>query len=72
MLKPRTPALKIGTPVAVNIAQGLAITRGVVAASHYDDGWLYRIDVTAGDDCREHRNELGELWVCDTEIESIP
>ena len=38
------------------------------AAAEYDDGWLYRIDVTGGDDCQLHRNPDGELWVSDFEV----
>ena len=60
MPKPKTPPLKTGTPVAIDIAQGLAIAQGVITAADYDDGWTYRIDVTAGDDCREHRDEAGQ------------
>jgi hypothetical protein len=43
--------LAAGTRVTVNIAQG------VIAESHWDDGWMYRIEVTGGDECRDHRNE---------------
>ena len=64
----REPPLRIGTPVEVNIAQGAAVARGVITAADYDDGWMYRIDVSAGDDCHEHRNDAGELWVCDFEV----
>ncbi len=68
MPKPKTPPLEVGTPVQIDIAQGLAIAQGVVTAAEYDDGWLYRIDVTGGEDCGSHRNEAGELWVCDFEV----
>lgn len=71
MPKPKTAPLKVGTPVAIDIAQGLAIAQGVITAAEYDDGWTYQIDVTGGDDCREHRNEAGELWVCDFEVRPI-
>ena len=66
---PRTkkPPLSVGTPVAIDIAQGMSVAQGVIAAADYDDGWLYRIDVTGGDRCDAHRNESGELWVCDFE-----
>jgi hypothetical protein len=70
MPEPNTtqPPLPIGTPVEINIAEGLAIAQGVLAAAEYDDGWLYRIDITGGDDCRAHRNDAGELWVCEHEV----
>ena len=57
-----------GTRVAFDIAQGLNVGRGVITAAEYDDGWLYRIDVTDGDRADMHRHENGELWVCDFEV----
>ncbi len=71
MPKSKKPPLKIGTPVEIDIAQGLAVARGVIAATDYDDGWMYRIDITSGNDCLEHRNEAGELWVNDFEVKPI-
>ena len=68
MPKTKTPPLAVGTPVTISIAQGLSVARGVITAADYDDGWLYRVDVTAGDDCHTHRNPAGELWVCDFEV----
>jgi len=68
MPKTKSPPLAIGTPVTINIAQGLSVARGVVTAAEHDEGWLYRIDVTGGDDCQTHRNSKGELWVCDFEV----
>lgn len=68
MPKRKKPPLRVGTPVAIDIAQGLAVAQGVIAAAEYDDGWLYRINLTGGDGCCEHRNEAGELWVCDFEV----
>ena len=68
MPKTKTPPLRVRTPVKINIAQGAAIAQGIVTAAKYDDGWMYRIEVTGGDDCRTHRNETGELWVCDFEV----
>ncbi len=71
MSKPKKPPLKIGTPVEIDIAQGLAIARGVIAAADYDNGWMYRIEITSGDNCQQHRNEAGELWVNDFEVKPI-
>ena len=70
---PRTkkPPLPVGTPVAINIAQGMSVAQGVITAAEYDDGWLYRIDVTGGDACDAHRNDSGELWVCDFEVAPV-
>ena len=71
MPKPKKPPLETGTPVVIDIAQGLAIAQGVITAADYDDGWMYRIDVTGGHDCHAHRDEAGELWVCDFEVRPI-
>ncbi len=68
MPKPKTPPLPIGTSVNIDIAQGHSVAEGIIAAAEYDDGWLYRVDLTGGDDCHLHRNEAGELWVCDFEV----
>jgi hypothetical protein len=71
MTKPKKPPLETGTPVAIDIAQGLAVAQGIITGADYDDGWVYRVDVTSGDGCQEHRNEAGELWVCDFEVRPI-
>ena len=52
MSRVRTEPLPAGTPVSVDIAQGLAVAEGAIAESRWDDGWMYRVDVTGGDDCR--------------------
>jgi hypothetical protein len=49
MPKAKNPPLPIGTPVAIDIAQGLSVARGTITAAEYDDGWMYRIDITGGD-----------------------
>ncbi len=64
----RTAPLPNGTPVEVNIADGMGVAQGVIVAAEYDDGWLYRIKTTGGDDCRTHRNDAGELWAWDFEV----
>jgi hypothetical protein len=68
MPKAKNPPLPIGTPVAIDIAQGLSVARGTITAAEYDDGWMYQIDITGGDRCDAHRNDSGELWVCDFEV----
>ena len=60
-----------GTAVDVDIAQGLARCQGRIAEADYDDGWLYRIEVTTGDACDDHRNEKGDLWVCQFEVKPL-
>lgn len=72
MEKPTDKAIRVGTPVAIDIAQGLAVARGIVTDALRDaDGWLYRINITEGDRCDEHRNADGELWVCGFEIRPV-
>jgi hypothetical protein len=67
----KTPPLPIGTRVQIDIAQGMDVAKGVIRDAEYDDGWSYRVDVTGGDDCREHRDQAGELWVCDFEVHPL-
>ena len=63
-----TQRLPNGTRVRMDIAQGLDRCEGVIADAEYDDGWLYRIEVAAGDPCDTHREDNGDLWVCDFEV----
>ena len=60
-----------GTVVDVDIAQGLAHCQGRIAEAEYDGGWLYRIEVTAGDAGDDHRNEKDDLWVCQFEVKPL-
>ena len=69
MPKPKTPPLPIGTLVNIDIAQGDCIAHGVVREAEYDEGWHYRVEVTGGDDCNRHREQSGELWCCDFEVQ---
>jgi hypothetical protein len=68
--KPREP-YPVNTLVDINIAQGLDVARGRVLESEFDEGWLYRVEVTAGSLCKTHRNDKGELWVCDFEATPV-
>jgi len=63
--------LKPGTRVRFDIAQGLAVGEGIVCEADYDDGWLYRIDVTGGSRGDIHRGADGELWVCEFEVQPV-
>jgi len=67
----RQQPLPNGTAVAVDIAQGQARCRGRIVEADCDGGWLYRIEVATGDACDEHRNEKGDLWVCDFEVRKL-
>ena len=63
--------LPADTVVDVDIAQGLARCRGRILEAENDDGWLYRIEVTGGDACDDHRHADGELWVCEFEVQPL-
>ena len=63
--------LPIHTEVDVDIAQGLTRCRGRIVEAEYDDGWLYRIEVTEGHACDDHRNADGDLWICQFEVTPV-
>ena len=65
--------LAIGTPVAINIAQGMHRARGTIRETCSDEGGVcYRVDITGGDDCNLHRNKHGELWINAFEVRRLP
>ena len=65
-------AIALGTRVAIGIDQGLQKAEGVVRDFYSDDdGTYYRVDVTSGDKCNEHRDADGELWVCQFEVKPL-
>ena len=65
--------IAIGTRVAVSIDQGLQKAEGIVREVETDDtGTTYRVDITSGDQCNEHRTADGELWVCQFEVKPLP
>ncbi len=68
MKRPDAKPLPPGTPVNIDIAQGHAVAEGEILESYWDDGWMYQVRVTAGDDCAAHREKDGQLWVCDFEV----
>ncbi len=66
-------AIAVGARVAISIDQGLQKADGVVRDFYSDDaGTYYRVDVTNGDLCNDHRAADGELWVCQFEIKPLP
>ena len=65
----QTHPFPIGTQVVFDIAEGHAIGKAVIISAVHDDGWLYCLDVFEGDRANDHRNERGELWVCDFEVQ---
>lgn len=56
------------TKVMVRSEQLEGECEGLVTAGRFDDGWLDRIEVTSGDRLDPHRDDQGELWVCDFEV----
>lgn len=66
--------LPIGTKVAFDIGQGLDTGKALITDVYKDqeDGHLYyQLDVIEGSKSDLHRNEKGELWVNDFEVEAI-
>jgi hypothetical protein len=71
--RPAVKPLTVGTRVAVDIGQGLDVVQGTIAEAEYDTGqWLYRIDTPGGNECPDHRNKDGELWVWHSEVKPLP
>ena len=72
--RPAKPApIAVGTRVRIRIDQGMQKAVGVVRAVETDEtDTFYRVDVTEGDRCDEHRTPDGELWVCPFEITPLP
>lgn len=58
-----------GTRAYVRSEHFVEECEGVITTGEYDGGWLYRVEVTNGDPLNAHRNEDGELWVCDFEVQ---
>ena len=67
----RPPRLPDGTRVRVQSEHFVERCEGVITAAEFDGGWLYRVDVTAGDGLDAQRNENGELWVNDFEVRPV-
>ncbi len=68
-IKRRSPRLPDGTRVHVRSDHFAGECDGVIAAAEFDDGWLYRVEVIRGDRLARERNDAGELWVCDFEVQ---
>jgi hypothetical protein len=66
--KNRPPRLPNGTPVHVKSGHFAEECDGVVTMGEYDGGWLYRVEVTAGDAPAVARNKEGEYWFWDFEV----
>ena len=67
----RPPGLEVGTRVHVKSEHFVEECDAVITEAEYSGGWLYRIDVAAGDRMGAHRETSGELWVCDFEVQPL-
>ena len=68
----RPPRLPNGTPVHVRSDHFPEECDGRITKGRRDGGgWVYRVEVTAGDRLDAHRNHEGELWVCDFEVQPL-
>lgn len=65
------PRLPDGTRVHVRSDHFAHECDGRITAAEYDDGWLYRIEVTGGDRLDSERDAKGELWVCGFEVRPV-
>ena len=65
----RPQRLPDGTRVFVRSDHFAERCEGVITMGRYDEGWLYRIEVAAGDRLDSERNADGKLWVCDFEVQ---
>jgi hypothetical protein len=65
----KPPRLPDGTVVHVRSEHFVEECDGVISGAFYSYGWLYRIEVTAGDRLDAHRHDDGELWICDFEVQ---
>ena len=65
----RPQRLPDGTRVFVRSDHFAGQCEGIITMGRYDEGWLYCIEVTAGDRLDSERNDDGELWVCDFEVQ---
>jgi hypothetical protein len=67
----RPPRLPNGTRVHVKSDHFAGECDGRITKGEFDGGWLYRVEVTAGAHLDEFRNEDGELWVYDQEVQPL-
>jgi len=44
----------------------------VIREAVYDEGWIYRVEVTGGGKPEAATNEDGSVWVCEFELQLLP
>jgi hypothetical protein len=67
----RPPRLANGTPVHVKSGHFAEECDGRITMGEFDGGWLYRVEVTAGDAPAVARNKEGEYWFWDFEVSPL-
>ena len=61
-----------GTSVHVRSAHFTEECDGVIREATYDEGWIYRIEMTGGEKPQAATNEDGSVWVCEFELQPVP
>ena len=68
----RPARLPDGTSVHVRSAHFTEECDAVIREATYDEGWIYRIEVTRGDKPEAATHDDGSVWVCDFELQPVP
>ena len=67
----RPPRLPNGTRVHVRSDHFVEECDAVVTKGEWDDGWLYRVNVTAGQTPKDAKHDDGTVWVWDFEVTAL-
>ena len=67
----RPPRLKNGTRVHVRSDHFVEECDAVITKGEWDDGWLYRVEVTAGQTPKDAQHDDGTVWVWDFEVTAL-
>ena len=67
----RPPRLPNGTRVHVRSDHFAEECDAVVTKGEWDDGWLYRVNVTAGQTPKDAQHKDGTVWVWDFEVTAL-
>ena len=65
------PMIPIDTRVHVRSPHFREECDGVIREAVFDDGWLYRIEVLAGQEPEAARKKDGSVWVWDFEAKPV-
>ena len=67
----RPPRLPNGTQVHVRSDHFAEECDAVVTKGEWDDGWLYRVNVTSGQTPKDAQHDDGTVWVWDFEVTAL-